>query len=337
MSLPDAVQQAVAKVAPGFTGLAVVDGQDGRRYELASGYAHRALKAPITPQTRFGVASGSKTFTAIILLRLAERGLLTLDAPVRQWLGEDLPLVAPEVTLEQLLTHTSGMGDYLDEDELEPDDYVLTVPVHELTTSESLLPMLDGLPQREKPGTAFRYNNGGFVLAAIVAERVAGCSYAELVEREVVQPAGLRETAVLRTDTWPGDVAVGYVESTGDRTNVLHLPVLAPGDGGAVTSADDMLRFWSALLGGALVSPESLALMTTPRPGSEAEGMRYGLGMWLHLTGPALILEGCDVGQSFRSTHEPASGLTATVFSNTWDGAWDMVNALAPLFAPVPA
>ena len=99
-----------------------------------------------------------------------------------------------------------------------------------------------------------------------------------------------------------------------------------------MSSVDDSARFWDALHGGALVSRESLALMTTPRPGSVAEGMRYGLGLWLHATGPAVIMEGCDVGVSYRSTRDPGSGLTATVYGNTWDMAWDMVKALGGLF-----
>jgi len=333
MTLPDAVAEAVTGVTPGFTGVAVVDGPDGRAFSLCAGLANRAHSVPFQETTRFGVASGSKTFTAVIVLRLVERGVLSLSTPVREWLGDDLPLVAPEVTLEHLLTHTSGIGDYLDEEALEPDAYIMTRPLHQYLTTEDLLPDLADHPQVSAPGSTFVYNNGGFVVAALVAERATGSSYADLVEREVVGPAGLKETGVLRMDSLPGDVAVGYVESSGLRSNVMHMPLIATGDGGAISSVADCGRFWDALLAGALVSAESLALMTTPRPGAEAEGMRYGLGLWLHATGPALIMEGCDVGVSFRSTRDPGSGLTATVYSNTWDGGWDMVNALNKLFS----
>jgi CubicO group peptidase (beta-lactamase class C family) len=332
MALPHAVAEAVAAVARDFTGVAVVDGVDGRVFSLCAGMADRAHSVPFEETTRFAMASGSKTFTAVIVTRLAARGLLNLSAPVREWLGDDLPDIAPEVTLEHLLTHTSGIGDYLNEEDLEPDAYVMSRPLHEYRTSEDFLPDLEGHPQVSPPGSTFAYNNGGFVVAALIAERASGVPYAELVEREVVEPAGLLETGVLRMDSLPGDVAVGYVEAQGLRSNVMHMPLIATGDGGAITSAADCGRFWDALLAGALVSRESLAHMTTPRPGSEAEGMRYGLGMWLHATGPALIMEGCDVGVSFRSTRDPISGLTATVYSNTWDGGWDMVKALNKLF-----
>ena len=332
MSLPNAVVESVAAATPTFTGVATVDGPNGRELELATGLAHRALAVPMTPQTRIGIASGSKTFTAIIALRLAQRGLLALDAPVRNWLGDDLPLIAPGVTLEQLLTHTSGIGDYLDEDIVGDNDYILSEPVHRLTTSEAFLPMLEGHEQRDEPGSTFRYNNGGLVVAAIIEERVTGSTYAELVAAEVAGPAGLSKTGILRTDSLPGDVALGYIDTEGDQSNLLHLPVLASGDGGAFTTADDVHAFWLALVRGELVTAEDLAHMTRPRNYSESENMRYGLGLWLHPSGRSLILEGCDAGQSFRSTHDPVTGLTATVFGNTARNAWNMIDALAPLF-----
>ena len=332
VALPDAVVASIAELAPEFAGVATVDDSDGREFELVTGVANRAYGVPITVDSRFGIASGSKVFTAIIVLRLARRGLLTLDAPVRTWLGADLPLIAQEVTLEHLLTHTSGIGDYFDEDLFGDNDYILSEPVHRLTTSEAFLPLLEGFPMREVPGETFRYNNGGLVVAAIVAERASGRTYAELVEEEVTGPAGLTMTGILRTDSLPGDVALGYIDDDGLQTNLLHLPVLATGDGGAFTNARDVLRFWQALTGGLLVTADDYATMTRPRNFSPQEGMRYGLGMWLHATGPALIMEGCDPGQSFRSTHDPETGLTATVFGNTADNAWGIVKALATLF-----
>ena len=339
MTLPDAVVtlESIAQdigARPGkFTGVVTVDGPEGRVLERAVGLAHRALNVPITTASRFGIASGSKTFTAVILLRLARRGLVDLDAPVRTWLGDDLPLIAPTVTLAHLLTHTSGIGDYLDEDLLEgDDDYILSEPVHRLTTAEAFLPMLEGFPQREEPGTAFRYNNGGFVVASIIAERVTGRTYAELVEEEVAVPAGLSKTGILRLDSLPGDVAMGYLDETGDRCNLFHLSVLAAGDGGAFTTADDVLTFWRALASGKLLDLEDVELMARPRNDVPSEGKRYGLGMWLHPTGRAWIMEGCDAGQSFRSTYDPVTGLTATVLSNTAFGAWNIVKAVGELF-----
>ena len=121
-----AVDIAVRKES--FTGVATVDVGDERCYERVAGYAHRALELPPTASTRFAIASGGKTFTALAVLRLIEQGLLTLETPVRGILGPDLPLIDDAVTVEHLLTHTSGIGDYMDEEsEWEPADYVLSL------------------------------------------------------------------------------------------------------------------------------------------------------------------------------------------------------------------
>src|SRR5690554_6159274 len=142
-----------AAVAGAFSGVVAVHDNGEERLVRCFGDADRAHRLPVTPQTRFGIASGSKAFTALAAMRLVEAGVLTLEGPVRKWLGEDLPLVDDRVTLEELLTHTSGIGDYLDEsDDLEATDYILKTPVHQLVNAEDFLPELEGHPQVEEPG-----------------------------------------------------------------------------------------------------------------------------------------------------------------------------------------
>ncbi len=150
-----------------FTGVIAVYA-DGRRVaERCAGYRHRAHRVPMTVDTRIAVASGSKAFTALAVMRLVDDGRLRLDQPVREMLGADLPLIDAAVTVEHLLTHTSGIGDYLDEDgDWEVSDHVLTVPVHTLTTAEAFLPLLDGHAQRSRPGERFSYCNSGYMIPA---------------------------------------------------------------------------------------------------------------------------------------------------------------------------
>ena len=325
------LDQAVAKSR--FSGAVVVHAHGSRVFERSEGWAHRAHSVPITAGTRFAIASGSKAFTALAAMHLVETGVLELEAPVRPWLGADLPLVDPAVTLAQLLTHTSGIGDYLDESaDGDITDYVLTQPVHRLLTAEDYLPELDGHPQREAPGAEFRYNNGGYVVASLVIERAAGRAFQDVVTDHVFAPAGLTHTAYERSDRLPSDVALGYLEDQGDWTNVLHLPVRGGGDGGAVTHADDVDRFWRAFAAGRIVGDDAVEAMTRPQHTVPEEGMRYGMGVWLHLSGPAWIIEGYDAGVSFRSTHDPVTGVTASVLGNTSEGAWPVIGAVAALF-----
>jgi CubicO group peptidase (beta-lactamase class C family) len=126
----------------------------------------------MTLDTRLAMASGSKGLTALVVLSLVGDGTLALTTPARELLGDDLPLVDDRVTIEQLLAHRSGIGDYLDESAVSQiDDYVLSVPVHTLAESIDYLSVLEGHPQRFVPDERFDYNNAGFVILALLAER----------------------------------------------------------------------------------------------------------------------------------------------------------------------
>jgi len=325
---PEALDTAVAKHA--FTGVAAIDVGDRRTLERCEGHLHRALRVPMIADAQIAIASGSKAFTALAVMCLVEDGSLRLDQRVRELLGDDLPRIDDAVTIEQLLTHTSGIGDYLDEEaDWEPEDYVLTVPSHELTSAAAFLPMLDGHDQKRPPGERFSYCNGGYMVLAVLLERVTGEGYHDVVRRLVLGPAGLERTGFLPLNDLPADAAPGYVADAGDLVNTLHLPVLGNGDGGAFTTAADLHRFWLALLDGRIVSQGSVEAMIRPRFDVPDERKRYGMGFWLHPTHDALILEGYDAGASFRSTHLVASRTTVSVLGNSSEGGWPVIFALA--------
>ncbi|WP_306231626.1 serine hydrolase [Agrococcus beijingensis] len=321
------LDEAVAKEA--FTGVATIDVGDERVLERVEGFASRALGVPMTAGTRIAIASGSKAFTAVAILRLVEQGALRLDQRVRELLGDDLPLIDDAVTIEQLLDHTSGIGDYLDEEaDWEPDQFVLPLPVHTLTTAEAFVPMLDGFPQAFEPGTSFAYNNGAYIVLAVVLERTTGETYHQAVQRLMLEPAGLAQTGFLPLNALPAGTALGYLHDDGDLVNTLHLPVLGNGDGGAFTTADDLHRFWRALLDGRIVSRETVDAMSTPRHDVPGEQMRCGMGLFLHQTLPVLMLEGYDAGASFCTWHIPASQTTVSVLGNSSEGGWPVMGVL---------
>ena len=316
-----------------LSGVVAIDVGDERVLECCYGYAHRALEIPVTLQTRFALASGSKIMTALGVLRLVESGAVQLTDPVRPILGDDLPLIDDGVTIEHLLGHTSGIGDYLDEEaDWEASDYVLPVPVHTLDRTEAFVPVIDGHPQVFAPGERFSYNNGGYIVLALVIDRLSDVGFHAYVEREVCARAGLTGTAYLRSDELPRDAALGYLFDEGDRTNVLHLPVRGNGDGGIYSCVEDLHLFWQALVSGRIVGPELVATMTAPRSDVPAEGLRYGLGCYLHPTGPTVLIEGYDAGVSMRSLHDPTTSTTATVLANSSEGAWGVAGQLLGLF-----
>jgi CubicO group peptidase (beta-lactamase class C family) len=243
-----------------------------------------------------------------------------------------LPLIADDVTVEHLLAHRSGIGDYLDEDGGRPiTDYVMPVPVHMLATVEEYVPILAGHETKFAAGTSFSYCNGGFVVLAVLAERASGIPYHELVAQRVCEPAGMRDTAFLRSNELPGRAAIGYLFADGLRTNVLHLPVRGVGDGGIYTTTADVRALWSAFVGGRIVASDWVAEMTRPRSDA-GDGRQYGLGFWLRAATAAVALEGYDAGVSFYSVHDPGADLTCTAISNWTDGAWPVATYLQEAF-----
>ena len=311
-----------------FSGVVRVERDGAIELDLAYGLADRAHGIPCAVDTRFAIASGAKGFTALTVMALVEDGLLGLDMPARQLLGVDLPLIDDAVTIEQLLAHRSGIGDYLDEDaHPDPNDYVIPVAAQRLACSADYLAILDGFPMSHPPGDVFAYCNGGFVVLAVLAERASGTPFHELVAERVCRPAGLTRTAFLRTDELPGDVAVGYVTMDGVvRSNIFHLPVRGSGDGGIFTTLDDVTRLWDALEAGVIVAPDVAAEMTRVR---SVDGDRaYGLGFWLHPTRDVVSLEGFDAGVSFRAVHDREHHVRHTVIGNTTDGAWPVSRVL---------
>lgn len=330
------LDRVVAGPGRALSGVVRVDLPAGEPVVGAFGLAHRGHGIANTPTTRFGIASGVKGFTALTVMSLVEDGTLGLDTTARSLLGADLPLVDDGVTVEHLLGHRSGIGDFLPEGpDMDIAAYALPVPVHELVDTEQYLPVLDGHPQAFPPGERFGYCNGGYVLLALLAERAAGVGFHELVDRRVCRPAGLADTGFSRSDEPDDRTALGYLHAEGLRTNVLHLPVRGSGDGGIVTTAADVRALWSALFAGRIVGRDRVEAMVRPRSDVPEEHARYGLGFWRHPAGPGVALEGYDAGVSFRSVHDPERDVTLTVIGNTSEGTWPAVRPLeAALWPP---
>lgn len=332
VDLVDAVEGVAA--GTGFSGVVRVDRDGEVVCARAYGLAHRGWSIENTLDTGFGIASGTKALTALTVVSLIEEGVLELTTTARSVLGADLPLIDDAVTVEHLLAHRSGIGDYFDEDGVESmTDYVMPVPVHRLVTTEDYLAVLDGHPQVFSPGARFAYNNGAYVVLALIAERVSDLEFHELVRARVCEPAGMHDTAFLRSDEPDGRTAVGYLDGDGLRTNVLHLPVRGNGDGGIRTTAADVAALWRALYAGQIVPPDRVAQMVRPHSDVPDESARYGLGFWLHPTGGAVSLIGGDAGVSFRTVHDADAGVTHTVLSNTTHGAWTVSRRLSEVLS----
>jgi D-alanyl-D-alanine carboxypeptidase len=279
-SLGALLDRVVEEGAPGA--LVVVRDGDATRAE-ARGLADGTPPLPMRPDARFRAGSITKTFVAALVLDLVQDGKLHLDDPVARW----LPGLVPHgnvITVRQLLRHTSGLPDYVD------DPRVLRAPARRWRPEE-LLALAAAQAPSGAPGERFAYASTNYVVLGLVAERVGGSPLATLLTRRLFAPLQLRHTAYV-PGTVPGRSVHGYRAPshqgvvTGDAVEVGTAAWWAGAAGAVVSSADDVQRFFAALLGGRLVRLQLLREMETLVP---AGRNRYGLGIAVFPTpcGPA--------------------------------------------------
>jgi CubicO group peptidase (beta-lactamase class C family) len=282
-------------VKPGEPGIAVLLLKPDRLL-LRKGYgiADMRTRAPITPLTRFELASVTKTFTATAVLMLQERGALSIDDDVRKFLPELPRYESTPLRLVDMLHHISGLPAYWD---------LKNVPMRNSTywVSEDypaeFARQRTQFPLRFPIGARYEYNNSNFLLMSIVIQRVAKKPYARFMHEEIFARAGMADTfvydgpaSVPRNTTNPSrNNALGYdlkdsrwVESWG-TTPERHEQHLEAGDGAIWTNLEDMARWDAAIRAHALVKPETMKLALTPSTTRDGTTNAYGLGWELFI------------------------------------------------------
>jgi CubicO group peptidase (beta-lactamase class C family) len=302
-------------------------------FERAYGFADRSNQVVNTMQTRFGTASATKAFTALCVCALMESDRLALDTSVTDLLGVGLPHVSNAVTIEHLLTHTSGIGDYYDEDVVTDfTSFHLAIPWYRLERPRDYVPLLAELPPKFAPGMRFSYCNSGFILLGLIVEELSGVVYQEFVQTRVFDRAQMSESGFMRLDALPERTAIGYIDEDGGwRTNVYNLPVVGGPDGGAFSTAADMTKFWSALNRDLIVGREWRERFLQPHVATPTRGVFYGLGVWIRQRPdgpPFYFVEGGDAGVSFTSLCGSTGGVEYTVACNAPQGESEIVELL---------
>lgn len=233
----------------GFSGVVTLRRKGIVEFEGCYGLANRADGVPITPATRFGLASLSKMYTAATIGTLVRDGKVAFATPVADVVPPERrpATLRPDVTVAHLLTHTSGIADYYEEED-EPEGGYASLwvdrPVGGILHPVDFLPMYGHLEPYRPPGEKWQYSNAGFVLLAQVVEELTGQEFPAAVAERVFGPAGMSGSGYFRTDDVLPDVAVGYLPE--GRTNVHALPVRGGGDGGALSTSEDIDRFLRA-------------------------------------------------------------------------------------------
>ncbi|NMO16175.1 serine hydrolase [Pyxidicoccus fallax] len=240
------------------------------------GQADRTWNVPNRLDTRFNLGSMNKMFTAVAVLQLVEQGKLSLEDPVSKYLGEDwLPAeVAKQVTVRQLLNHTSGLGSYFTE-QFQRSSRAL------FRTVEDFKPLVRDGKRAFPPGTSWAYGNSNYVVLGAIIEKVTGRSYFDHVREHVYKPAGMKDTECYDLDTVVPNLAVGYVRQETPagvvwRNNLFEHVIRGGPAGGGYSTVEDLHRFVVALRAGKLVSQKTLEQMFTQEPLSGERA--YGLG-----------------------------------------------------------
>ncbi|MGN7761671.1 serine hydrolase domain-containing protein [Paenibacillus sp. 22594] len=320
--------------ATGFSGTVLVKNGNRATASGAYGYADKAEQRPNRLDTRFGNASGSKLFTAIAVCQLVEQGRLALDSRIMDIFEEaEFPYFSRDITVHQLLTHSSGIPDYFDEETM--DDFAAlwtTRPMYQLRQLKDFLPMFQELPMKFSPGTRFHYNNAGYILLGLLVEKLSRLSFTEYVEQHIFKACGMADSGYFSLDALPGNTAQGYIvkEDGTWTTNIYSIPVKGGADGSAFVTAPDMLLLWERLLQLKLLGPELTALLLTPHIHEDKEEY-YGYGVWITKRSGEIYkyhVMGYDPGVSFHSAYYPASGITAAVLCNHSRGAYRMMQVV---------
>jgi CubicO group peptidase (beta-lactamase class C family) len=325
-----------------FSGAALVWRDGGPLFSYAAGIAHRGHGVPVTESTRFLVASVTKMVTATTALRLVERGLIKLDQPLVDVLPAEHHTAAltNEHTLHHLLSHTSGLPNYHDDEDETPASFTSNwdrVPVQRARRPADLLPLFRDLPANAKPGERYRYADANYILAGLVIEAITGEPFANAASKEVLTPAGMHDSGFDQRDADPPRMATGYLHEPDVpfeawRANVYSVPAGGMPDGGLVTTPADLARLVDALVGGRLVSAEMFASMTLPQCGRTNTADRYGYGLEMGFVGDELTVlghNGLDPGVSAVVAHHPAAATTIVVLCNHDRGSWAVNTRLA--------
>ncbi|MGE0994856.1 serine hydrolase domain-containing protein, partial [Bacillus sp. GMa5/2] len=267
----------------GAPGVLAKTSNKGKVNSYTAGVADLITKKPVKSDFRFRIGSVTKTFTATTVLQLVGENRVQLDDPIEKWLpglvqgnGYD----GNQITIRQLLNHTSGIAEYLKSKDADVMNSKKTY------TAEEIVKIGLSLPPDFSPGKDWLYSNTGYVILGMLIEKITGNNYAEEIEKRIIEPLDLPNTFLPgNSPVIPGkNHARGYVkmEETGELKDITYYnPSLANAAGDMISNADDLNKFFSSLLGGKLLKERELKEMLTTVPvEGKGVGDGYGLGIY---------------------------------------------------------
>jgi len=299
-----------------FTGAILVARGDTMLLNKAYGYANREWRTPNTVDTKFRIGSLTKQFTAAAVLRLQEQGKLRVGDRLKQYLP-DIPASWDEITLHQLLSHTSGIPNYT------AVKRVWTDPI----TPADMIGFLRDKPLDFAPGSDYRYSNSNYYLLGAVVEKVSGEKYEQYLRENIFGPAGMNDSGFDHALTVLDKRASGYNrQGPGDLENAGYIDTsVAFSAGGLYSTTADLFRWRKALFGGKVLSAASFQTMTTP----VKHDYGYGIVIDQEQNHKRFSHSGAINGFDSFLAYYPDDDLTVVVLSNTKTQATRMALLMA--------
>ncbi|QSX39286.1 serine hydrolase [Shewanella cyperi] len=291
-----------------FSGTVVLAKQGEVVFSAAYGEANRDYHIPNGMNTRFNIGSIGKTLTSVAIMQLVESGKLGLDDKLAKYLP-DFPFPEKDtISIQQLLNHSSGLGDYMELDAYKQQ-------MADLHTIGDILPLIYQQPPLSPPGADFNYSNSGMVLLGAIIEKVSGLSYPDYLRRYVFEPADMHASELAQEDQILAERAIGYIASPkgGYSSNVRSI-MPASADGGLRTTALDLLKFDQALTHNKLLRQDSIDKMLTP----VGPVPFYASGWFVKMVGDKKVVghSGGAPGVSSEYRRYADDGYTLVILSN---------------------
>lgn len=310
-------------------------------YENVTGFADLANEVQNSLETKFASASAGKVFVAVAILQLIEQGKMRFEDTLGTLLDMNLGQIDKDVTVRQLLTHTSGVPDYFDESVMEEyEELWIDYPNYKIRRNNDLFPLFMNKPMMYSKGEKFQYNNSGYVLLASIIEKITGMYFDEYLQKNVFDVCDMTSTGYYELDRLPAKCASNYIwceDTKSYRTNIFSVDVKGTGAGGAFITVKDIASFWNGLISGKLLSKEMVERMFTKQSGdgSDEEEGYYGYGVWIIENENGMDIpyfQGCDPGVSFISEYNPNNNMISVFVSNYCDNVWKEMRKIRETF-----
>lgn len=330
-----------------FSGVVQIAQGDQTIFSHAYGFANRPWHVKNRIDTRVEIASLTKLFTAVAILQLIDQGKLEFETAVIPFLGITDSPISAEVTVSHLLTHSSGIAD--DAEEEAGEDYAdlwKQQPNYAVTELIDFLPNFIHKEPNFLPGTGVRYNNVAYILLGLMLEKVTDINYRDYVRQHIFAAAEMTSSDFFHMADVHDHVAESYTAVTNEQNETIGWqrpiymrPPIGSPDGGAYTTAPDMVRFMLALRHGRLLSPTLTQLIQTPQVNyleRETYNTKYGFGPFFVFDKEDKLMfylgQGEDNGVSSKAVYFPDQEVTAVLLANqdfcTWPLVWEIHRTL---------